>query len=71
VVCGIAGTLIEAPATEIVIITRNETVMQAAAVQTSPRFWTAVRMFRSRTVFTPQKQHFDEQTVSDAPFRIG
>ena len=53
-VCVIAGTLIDGPATEITIITRSETVMQAAAVQTNPRFLPAARVFRSLTVFTPQ-----------------
>src|SRR5215470_16030036 len=52
-VCRIAGTLMEGPATDIAIITRSETVMQAAAVQTSPRVPPAARMVRSLTGFTP------------------
>ena len=35
-------------------ITRSETVMQAAAVQTSPRVPPLARMIRLITVFTPQ-----------------
>src|SRR5579875_248439 len=52
--CAIAGTLIDGPATDIAIIARSETVMQAAAVQTSPRVCPVARQFRSLTVFTPQ-----------------
>src|SRR6516165_3604795 len=54
VVCRITGTLIDGPATDTAIITRSETVMQAAAVQTSPRVTPAARLVRSLTEFTPQ-----------------
>ena len=81
-VCAISGTLIEGPATAMPIITRSETVMQAAAVQTSPRVTPGARKSRSLTVFTPQmcanvgvrfgSAHLaDEQTVSDRDFRTG
>src|SRR5487761_1097695 len=53
-VCAIPGTLMEGPATAIAIITRSETVMQAAAVQTSPLVFPEARVARSLTVFTPQ-----------------
>src|SRR5215468_770087 len=52
-VCRIAGTLIDGPATDTAIITRSETVMQAAAVQTSPRVPPAARLVRSLTGSTP------------------
>jgi hypothetical protein len=44
----------EGPATDTKNITRSETVMQAAAVQTSPRVPPLARMIRLITVFTPQ-----------------
>src|SRR5215472_1657444 len=79
-VCLIAGTLMDGPATDTAIITRSETVMQAAAVQTSPRVSPAARVVRSLTVFTPQmrmsrlrRSHgcrpADGPTVSDLIFK--
>src|SRR3984885_3319620 len=50
----IAGTTIDGPPTDKKNITRSETVMQAAAVQTSPRVPPLARMIRLITVFTPQ-----------------
>jgi hypothetical protein len=50
----IGGTTIDGPATDTKNITRSETVMQAAAVQTSPRVPPLARMIRLITVFTPQ-----------------
>jgi hypothetical protein len=44
----------DGPATEITIITRSETAMQAAAIQTSRRVDPATVKFRLLTVFTPQ-----------------
>src|ERR1700722_1300887 len=52
--CAIAGTTIDGPATDIRNITRSETVMHAAAVQTSPRVPPPARMIRLVTVLTPQ-----------------
>jgi hypothetical protein len=45
----------EGPATDIAIISRSETVMQVAAVQTSPRGDPIVRTIRLLTVFTPKE----------------
>src|SRR6516165_3589419 len=81
-VCRITGTLIDGPATDTAIITRSETVMQAAAVQTSARVLPAARVVRSLTVFTPQMHMSgpggdtgacpaDGPTVSDRTFRTG
>src|SRR6516165_4858522 len=76
-VCLIAGTLIDGPATDTAIITRSETVMQAAAVQTSPRVSPAARAVRSLTVFTPQtrmsrlrRSHGCLAPPTDRPYRI-
>jgi hypothetical protein len=44
----------DGPATDTKNITRSETVMQAAAVQTSHRVPPLARMIRLITVFTPQ-----------------
>src|ERR1700722_8700617 len=52
--CAIVGTTMDGPATEIKNITRSETVMQAAAVQTSLRVPPSARMIRLITVVTPQ-----------------
>src|SRR5580704_2112244 len=52
--CVIAGTTMDGPATDTKNITRSETVMQAAAVQTSHRVPPLARMIRLITVFTPQ-----------------
>ena len=72
-VCGIAGTLTDGPATDIAIITRSETVMQAVAVQTSPRFWPG-----DPYVPVTHRIHSGDgcvqvvkQTVPDWSFRIG
>jgi hypothetical protein len=53
-VCAIAGTATEGPATAIAIIHRREMVMQAVAVQTSPRVFPGARVSPSLTVFAPQ-----------------
>jgi hypothetical protein len=45
----------DGPATDIAIITRSETVMQVAAVQTSPRGDPMARTIRLLTVFTPKE----------------
>jgi hypothetical protein len=45
----------DGPATEMAIITRSETVMQAAAVHTSPRGDPTARTIRLLTVFTPKE----------------
>jgi hypothetical protein len=45
----------DGPVTDIAIITRSETVMQAAAVQTSPRGDPMARTIRLLTVFTPKE----------------
>src|SRR3984957_12595545 len=48
--CAIVGTTMDGPATDTKNITRSETVMQAAAVQTSPRVPPLARMIRLITV---------------------
>jgi hypothetical protein len=53
--CAIAGTTMDGPATDMPIITRSETVMQAAAVQASPRGDPTARTIRLLTVFTPKE----------------
>jgi hypothetical protein len=45
----------DGPATDIAIITRSETVMQAAAVQASPRGDPMARTIRLLTVSTPEE----------------
>src|SRR5215831_4025017 len=66
-VCRMAGTLIDGPATDTAIITRSETVMQAAAVQTSPRVTPAARLVPSLTVFTPQMRKVQNPTRFRVP----
>jgi hypothetical protein len=45
----------DGPAADIAIIRRSETVMQAAAIQTSPRGDPMARTIRLLTVFTPKE----------------
>jgi hypothetical protein len=84
--CAIAGTVIDGPAADTAIMTRSDTVMQEAAVQTSPRVARAPLMFLKITVVTPQVvrlgrggwRHVDAHigpadgtTVSDGTFMTG
>jgi hypothetical protein len=51
--CAIAGTTMEGPMADIANISSSETVMQTAAVHTSPRGDPMARTIRLLTVFTP------------------